>query len=718
MTHEEMLQRGWDEVDVVFVTGDAYVDHPGFAAGLLGRVLEADGFRVGILAQPDWKSATPWKIFGRPKLAFCISAGNMDSMINHYTANRKIRSEDAYSPGGEIGKRPDRATLAYSQRAREAYPGCVVVAGGVEASLRRLSHYDYWSDKVKRSILLDSKADLLVYGMGETPLLEILRRLRDGENVATIRDVRGTAWRLGQTEDLPEETETTIHLPSHEEVEEDKQQFSKMTRLIYRNLNPYLNVTLVQEHAREAVVVNPLSLPLSESEMDRVHGLPFTRQAHPSYGMHGKKIPALEVVKNSVQIHRGCFGGCTFCALAAHQGKLIQSRSADSIVSEITNLAGTQGVRVVSDLGGPSANMYKLGCKNEDAQNICRRTSCLVPDVCPNLNTDHGELVKLMKRVRGIPDVEKVLVASGVRTDLALHDPSYIDELVRHHTGGHLKTAPEHTDPNVLRLMNKPTIESYDSFCALFADIGTKSGKEQYLVPYFIAGFPGSTLSMMVETAVYLKRHNIKPEQVQEFIPGPFTWATSIYYTGIDPSNGQPIYVPRKLRERRLQKALLLYDAPDNYHDVKSALKEAGREDLIGTGPGCLIAPYPPKADSMRRSSRVKRLQRQNERDKTLKEKRRADFEEARIEEERKERDAKRAKFARHPSTPRHDSRRRDEPRRGKEAETDRPPRERGAKKPFKQSKPFKKTTGKRAFRKPFQKDNRNENRPPDIRRD
>ncbi|MDR2440981.1 MAG: YgiQ family radical SAM protein, partial [Planctomycetaceae bacterium] len=625
MTRDEMLLRGWDEVEVVFVTGDAYIDHPSFAAALLARVLEADGFRAAVLAQPDWHSAQPWTIFGEPKLAFCVSAGNMDSMINHYTANRKVRNEDAYSPNGQIGLRPDRATLSYCQRAREAYPGCTVIAGGVEASLRRLTHYDYWSDKIKRSIVLDSKADLLVYGMGEMPLLQILRRLRNGEPVSEIRNIRGTAYRLKQTEDLPEETETTIHLPSHEEVEEDKSKFSKMTRLIYENLNPYLGVTLVQEHALEAVVINPPSLPLQQEELDRIYALPFTRKPHPVYG--NAKIPAWEMIKNSVQIHRGCFGGCTFCSLTAHQGKFIQSRSCESIVTEINHLAAQPEFHgIISDLGGPTANMFSLGCQNTEAQNVCRKTSCLMPEPCPNLNTDHSELIELLRTVRNIPAVKQVFIASGVRTDLALLDKRYIKELVEHHIGGHLKTAPEHTDTAVLKLMNKPTADNYDQFCSIFMEISATAGKEQYLVPYLMAGFPGTTLKMMVETAVYLKKHGIRSEQVQEFIPAPFELATSIYYTGINPWDGQPVYVPKKFRERRLQKALLMYDEPNNYHDIKSALHEAGRNDLIGNSPDCLIPPYPPKLSSLRRSSRVKRLQKQNEQDKKIKEERREKF--------------------------------------------------------------------------------------------
>ncbi|MDR3196322.1 MAG: YgiQ family radical SAM protein, partial [Planctomycetaceae bacterium] len=625
MTRDEMSARGWEEVDVVFVTGDAYVDHPSFAAALLARVLEADGFRVAVLSQPDWRSAQPWTTFGKPALAFCVSAGNMDSMINHYTASRKIRNEDAYSPNGQIGLRPDRATLSYCQRAREAYPGCTVITGGVEASLRRLTHYDYWSDKVKRSIVLDSKADLLVYGMGETPLLQILRRLRNGEPINEIRDIRGTAYRLKQTEDLPEETETTIHLPSHEEVEEDKSKFSKMTRLIYENLNPYLGVRLVQEHALEAIVVNPPSLPLQESELDGIYALPFTRKPHPIYG--NAKIPAWEMIKNSVQIHRGCFGGCTFCSLTAHQGKFIQSRSRESIVTEVNQIAAQQEFRgIISDLGGPSANMFSLGCRNTEARNSCRKISCLVPEPCPNLNTNHSELIELLRTIRNIPAVKQVFIASGIRTDLALLDKRYIEELVEHHIGGHLKTAPEHTDSTVLRLMNKPAADNYDQFCSIFAAVNANAGKEQYLVPYLMAGFPGTTLKIMVETAVYLKKHGIRSEQVQEFIPGPFEWATSIYYTGINPLDGQPVYVSKKFRERRLQKALLMYDNPNNYHDIKSALRETGRSDLIGNSPDCLIPPFPPKSLSLQRSSRIKRLQKQNELDKQTKIERREKF--------------------------------------------------------------------------------------------
>ena len=637
MTAEEVAARGWSEVDIVFVTGDAYVDHPSFAAGLLGRVLEADGFRVAILAQPDWHSCAAWRTFGRPRLGFCVGAGNMDSMINHYTANRKVRNEDAYSPNGEIGHRPDRATLAYCQRAREAYPGVPVITGGVESSLRRFAHYDYWSDKVKRSILMDAKASLLVYGMGELPLLEIFRRLDAGEAVSSLRDIRGTAYRIGKSEDLPAESETLAHLPSFEEVCGDPQNpaedrkskkfFAEMTKTIYENLNPYNAKTLVQEHGLEAVVVNPPSLPLSTEELDRIYALPFTRKAHPSYG--SAPIPALDVVKHSVTILRGCFGGCAFCSITAHQGKIIQSRSEESVISELKELTKTDGWHgTVSDLGGPTANMYRLGCKNEEAKKRCRRTSCLHPAICPNLNTDHSSLLKLYRRAREVPGIKNIFIASGVRTDLALESPEYIDELVRYHVGGHLKTAPEHTDPAVLNLMHKPPIEVYEEFCDLFAAAARRQGKEIYLIPYLIAGLPGCDYRSMAEVAVYLKKNGIRPEQVQDFIPTPFEAAGAMYYTGLDIETGKPIHVPRGMRERRLQRALLMYYNRDFYYDVKAALKEAGREDLIGSGPDCLIPDHLSKAENLRQSSRVQRLKRKQRQERETKEKMRQEYRE------------------------------------------------------------------------------------------
>lgn len=592
MSAEEVAARQWDAVDVVFVTGDAYVDHPSFAAGLLGRLMEAEGFRVAVLSQPDWRWCEPWRRFGRPRLCFAISAGNMDSMVNHYTANRKVRNDDAYSPGGQIGRRPDRATAVYCQRAREAYKGVPIIAGGVEASLRRLAHYDYWSDKVRRSILLDAKADLLVYGMGERPLIEILRVLAAGGSVKEARGIRGVAYRLGASESPP--TEQTVVLPSYQEVVADKRAFARMTRLAYLETNPFNARRLVQYHGREAVVVNPPAFPLSEAEMDRVYGLPYTRRPHPSYGK--QKIPAFEVVKDSIQIMRGCFGGCTFCSITAHEGRIIQSRSLQSVLAEIRGMAGQPGFAgVVSDLGGPTANMYRMHCSRPEVGRKCRRLSCLHPTFCKLLKADHGPLIALMRRARRQPGIKKVLVASGVRMDLAWQSPAYMEELVRHHVGGHLKVAPEHSEPEVLRLMKKPPIEQFEAFARRFESICRRSGKRQYLVPYFMAGHPGCDLNAAINLALYLKRNGWRPEQVQDFIPGPFDMATCMYYTGLDPMSMKPVYVARGGRERRLQRALLEYFRPERYWELREALRRAGRPELIGDGPACLIPARPPR---------------------------------------------------------------------------------------------------------------------------
>jgi uncharacterized radical SAM protein YgiQ len=592
MTPEEVASRGWDEVDVVFVTGDAYVDHPSFAMALLGRLMESEGYRVAILSQPDWHSCRPWQQFGRPRLCFGISAGNMDSMINHYTAQRKVRNDDAYSPGGVIGRRPDRATLAYCQRAREAFRGVPIIAGGVEASLRRIAHYDYWSDKVRRSILLDAKADLLVYGMGERALLEILRRLAEGRPVQELRDLRGVAYRLGASETPP--TDDTITLPSFEEVSTDKQAFARMTKTAHLETNPFNARRLVQYCGRESVVVNPPAMPLEEAEMDRVYGLPYTRHPHPSYG--NQRIPAFEVVKDSVQIMRGCFGGCTFCSITAHEGRIIQSRSRESVLNELHRMAQDPKFSgVISDIGGPTANMYRMNCSRPEVRAKCRRLSCVHPTVCKLLNTDHGPLIDLMRQARGQEGIKRVFVASGVRMDLAQQDKTYLNELVEHHVGGHLKVAPEHSDPDVLDLMKKPTIDDFERFADKFACASRQAGKQQYLVPYFIAGHPGSSLDSMIHLACYLKRTGFRPEQVQDFIPGPFDVATCMYYTGLDPMTGKEVYVARGARERKLQRALLQFAMPENYFLVREALEQAGRTDLIGSEPDSLIPAQPPK---------------------------------------------------------------------------------------------------------------------------
>jgi uncharacterized radical SAM protein YgiQ len=591
MTPGEVASRGWDAVDVVFVTGDAYVDHPSFAMALLGRVLEAEGFRVAILSQPDWQSCRPWQTFGRPRLCFAVSAGNMDSMLNHYTAARKVRNDDAYSPGGAIGRRPDRATSVYCQRAREAYRGSVpIIAGGVEASLRRFAHYDYWSDKVRRSILLDAKADLLVYGMGERPLLEIVRRLAAGQAVRELRDIRGTAYRLGASEALP--TAGTIVLPSYEEVASDKRVFAAMTRAIHRETNPYNARRLVQYHGREAVVVNPPGLPLAQAEMDRIYDLPMTRRPHPGYGR--QKIPAYEVVKSSIQVMRGCFGGCAFCSLTAHQGRVIQSRSRASVLAEIRRVAGApDSSGIISDLGGPTANMYQMGCGDPQAARECRRPSCLHPTICKLLRTDHGPLVELLRDGRRQAGVRQLLVASGVRMDLARRSAAYIQDLARYHTGGLLKVAPEHVDPTVLQLMKKPAIDDFLAFEREFAQAAAAAGKQQFLVPYFMAGHPGCDLKAMIALALFLKRTGYRPDKVQDFIPLPMDLATCMYHTGLDPLTMKPVYVARGARERRLQRAVLQYFKAENDADVRAALREAGRADLIGDGAECLIPARP-----------------------------------------------------------------------------------------------------------------------------
>ena len=593
MSRSEMLARGWESVDVVLVSGDAYVDHPSFANGLLGRLLEAAGFRVAVLAQPEWRTCEAWREFGRPRLCFGISAGNMDSMINHYTANRKVRNDDAYSPNGTIGQRPDRATLAYCQRSREAFPGVSVVAGGVEASLRRIAHYDYWSDTVRRSILLDSKADLVGFGMGERTLLEIVRGLNAGKTVRELRGLRGVAYRLGASEPPPA-GDDTLELPAFEAVVSDPLAFCEMTRIAHLETNPHNARRLVQRHGREAVVVNPPALPLEQDEMDEVYGLPFSRRPHPAYGQ--ARIPAFEVVENSVQIMRGCFGGCTFCSITAHEGRIIQSRSQESIITEIKLLAQQPGFKgTVSDIGGPTANMYQMRCTRPEVEAKCRRLSCVHPTVCKLLGTDHGPLKEVMREARSVAGVKRVLVASGVRMDLARRDPEYLQELAAHHVGGHLKVAPEHVDPEVLRLMKKPSADDYVEFDREFQAASQRVGKKQFTVPYFIASHPGSDVAEMIELAVFLKQNSYRPDQVQDFIPSPFDIAACMYHTGLDPMTKQPVKVTKGLKNRRMQRALLQFFKPENWFEVRRALEQAGRQDLIGSGCDCLIPVHPPR---------------------------------------------------------------------------------------------------------------------------
>ena len=597
----EMQERGWDAVDVVFVTGDAYVDHPSFAMAVLGRVLEAGGYRVGLVSQPDWHSCEDWRRFGRPRLFFAISAGNMDSMLNHYTANRKVRNSDAYSPGGRIGTRPDRATLAYCQRAREAYRGVPVIAGGVEASLRRLAHYDYWSDKVRRSILMDCKADLVVFGMGEAAIVEIADRLAAGETVRDLRNMRGVAYALGASEQPPDDV---LVVPSFEQVSADKNAFAEATRLTHKETNPFNARRLVQWHGRQAVVCNPPAFPISCAAMDAIYGLPYTRRAHPSYD---EPIPAHEMIKDSVTVMRGCFGGCSFCSITAHQGRIVQSRSQRSILDELGCMAqDSQFKGVVSDLGGPTANMYEMRCTRPDIESLCRRESCVYPKICEWLNTDHDPLIELMRKARNVPGIKKVLVASGIRMDLALQSPAYVRELVREHVGGHLKVAPEHVSSRVLHLMHKPDIKGFLQFARRFQKESERAGKEQYLVPYFIASHPGSDLDAMIELALFLKQHGYRPDQVQDFIPAPCDVATAMYYTGIDPFTKEVLPVARNSSDRKLQRALMQFFKPENYFEVRNALERAGRQDLIGHGSNCLIPPTPPREATIRQRKKPK----------------------------------------------------------------------------------------------------------------
>jgi uncharacterized radical SAM protein YgiQ len=606
LTPAEVAARGWDAVDIVFVTGDAYIDHPSFAMAILGRMLEAAGYRVAILSQPDWRYVAPWRQFGRPRLFFAVSAGNMDSLINHYTANKKVRNDDAYSPGGRIGLRPDRATLPYCHRCREAFPGVPIIAGGVEASLRRLAHYDYWSDTVRRSILLDCKADLLVYGMGERNIVTIADRLAAGQSVKDLRNLRGIAYRLGASEaaSFSREAESAEpsaldgfdvqQLPTFDSVSSDKLAFAEATRLIHVHTNPFNAKTLIQFHGREAVVATPPDLPLTEAEMDRVYDLPYTRRPHPIYT---DPIPAYEMIKDSVTIMRGCFGGCTFCSITAHQGRIIQSRSHESVLKEIRDLTADPEFKgTISDIGGPTANMYQMRCTKPEVEAICKRLSCVHPTICKLLGTDHQPLIDLMRQSRAVPGIKKVNVASGLRMDLAQLSPEYVRELAEHHVGGRMKVAPEHTDPTVLATMKKPSIDNFDQFAEMFKKASKQGGKpKQYLVPYFIASHPGSDLHSMIDLALYLKRSGYRPDQVQDFIPAPFDIATALYYTGLDPFTKKPVHVAKSMRDRKMQRALMQFFKPENWFTVREALIEAGRQDLIGSGCDCLIPANPPK---------------------------------------------------------------------------------------------------------------------------
>ena len=597
-TRQEMEAWGWDELDVLIVTGDAYVDHPAFGPILIARFLAGRGYRVGVVAQPAWDKPDDIARMGRPRLFVGVSAGNLDSMLNKLTAQKKVRSEDQYSPGGRPNMRPNRATLVYANLCRQAFPGLPVVIGGIEASLRRIAHYDYWSDQVRRSILLDAKADLLVFGMGERPAWEIARRLEAGEAIKDLTDIRGTAHVKKNRREweplLAEQSRYTtdgkvLVLPSYEEVLADKAAFARMSKLFQYETNPFNGRPILQPHGDEAVYFERPALPLSEDEMDGLYDLPFARVPHPSYS---ERIPAFETVKSSIVTMRGCFGGCTFCSITEHEGRVIQSRSEASVLREVRALTRMRGFDgVLTDLGGPTANMYKMRCKDERTESACRRLSCVHPGICENLQTDHAPLIDLMKKVREEKGVKRVFIASGVRYDLAERSPEFVRELAKHHTGGQLSVAPEHNNDRVLDKMKKPSIKSYERFADTFCRASEEAGKDQYLVPYFITGHPGSSLADTVELALYLKKNGMRPRQVQDFIPTPMAVATTMYYTGIDPLTGEPVPVARELRDKRLMKALVFYWDAQHWPLAREALKKAGRADLIGSHAGALVPP-------------------------------------------------------------------------------------------------------------------------------
>jgi uncharacterized radical SAM protein YgiQ len=665
MSRAEMELLGWDSCDIIIVTGDAYVDHPSFGMAIIGRVLEAQGFRVGIIAQPDWHSAGAFAALGRPNLFFGITAGNMDSMVNRYTAERRIRSDDAYTPGGAGGQRPDRSLIVYAQRAREAFRGVPIVVGGIEASLRRIAHFDYWSEKVRRSVLLDAKADLLVYGNGERQICELAHRLAAGESIGDITDLRGTAFVRKATPagwieidsthlDAPgplnppvdpyamaasepsgaaagsaaaadtaarppcaaaaaaetvvrfvrrvknaDRERSVIRMPAHESVAADPVLYAHASRILHLESNPGNARALVQRHGDTDVWLNPPPIPLTTREMDWVYERAYARTPHPFYGR--ADIPAYKMIRFSVAIQRGCFGGCTFCSITEHEGRIIQSRSEDSVVREIEAVRdqapGFTGV--ISDLGGPTANMYRLACKSGEIESACRRPSCVYPGICPNLNTDHAPLIRLYRRARALPGIKKVLIASGVRYDLAVESPEYVKELAQHHTGGYLKIAPEALAEGPLSKMMKPGVGAYERFRELFDRYSKEAGKEQYLIPYFIAAHPGTSDRDMLELALWLKKNSFRADQVQAFLPGPMATATAMYHSGRNPLKritraSEEVLIPKGLKVRRLHKAFLRYHDPNNWPLLREALRRMGRADLIGNGRRQLVPAYQP----------------------------------------------------------------------------------------------------------------------------
>ncbi|PWC80326.1 YgiQ family radical SAM protein [Azospirillum sp. TSH100] len=620
MSRAEMDRLGWDQCDVIVVTGDAYIDHPSFGMAIIGRLLESQGLRVGIIAQPDWSSAEPFKILGKPRLFWGVTGGNMDSMVNHYTADRRLRHNDSYTPNDEGGKRPDRAVIVYSQRCREAFKDVPIVLGGIEASLRRIAQYDHWSEKIRRSVLVDSKADMLVYGNAERAIIEIAQRALKGESPKAMTDIRGTAimrssvpegWTVVDSSSIDDPSvpvspraagadRMVVRLPSFEQVTADKVLYAHASRVLHQESNPGNARALVQRHGDRDVWLNPPPIPLETHEMDGVYDLPYARAPHPSYG--DARIPAWEMIRFSVNIMRGCFGGCSFCSITEHEGRIIQSRSEGSILREIEQIRDkTKGFTgVISDMGGPTANMYRLACKDKETESVCRRPSCVFPDICKNLNTDHSSLVQLYRKARAVPGVKKIHIASGLRYDLAVRNPEYVKELVTHHVGGYLKIAPEHTEPGPLSKMMKPGMGAYDEFKRMFEKAAKEAGKKLYLIPYFIAAHPGTTDEDMMNLAMWLKRNGFKADQVQTFLPSPMSLATAMYHSERNPLRpvrrvgSEMVSSAKGLKQRRLHKAFLRYHDPENWPILREALKRMGREDLIGPGEEQLIPAWQP----------------------------------------------------------------------------------------------------------------------------
>ncbi len=587
LSAQECKARGFDGLDFVYISGDAYIDHPSFGTAIIARVLQSRGFSVGILAQPDWHSVDAFRALGKPRLAFLVSAGNLDSMVDHYTAAKKRRSDDAYTPGGKAGKRPDRAVIVYANRCREAYPHVPVLIGGIEASLRRFAHYDYWDDRVRHSILYDAGADLLMYGMGERSIVEIAERLDAGVPVHEIRDVAGTCFRVNDAAEVPD----AILLPSYTEVAADRRKYAEAFAVQFEEQDAIRGKRLMQPHEKGFLVQNPPQPPLSEAEMDAVYALPFTRRPHPSYR---EPIPAIDEVKFSITSCRGCFGGCNFCALTFHQGRVISARSHDSILKEAEKMTRDPDFRgYIHDVGGPTANFRKPACQKQLRSGVCKNRSCIGYERCPNLEVSHADYVSLLKKLRALPGVKKVFIRSGVRFDYVLYDKSdaFLRELCAHHISGQLKIAPEHIADRTLYYMNKTPHELYEQFISRYERMNAQLGKKQYIVPYLMSSHPGCTLEDAIALAEYLKKIGHRPQQVQDFYPTPGTVSTCMYYTGLDPRTMRPVYVPRKPEEKAMQRALMQFFLPSNFNTVRKALRQAHREDLIGTDKYALVPP-------------------------------------------------------------------------------------------------------------------------------